>query len=426
MKKKNIILLFQLLFLSNLAFSQDFWELLPFPDSLKISCLAINQQGDIFVGTNTQLVDDGVFRSQDAGQSWELVLEMGASGPASIAINKSGEIFILGGMPGWYLTKSSDNGQSWESLSIPDFGFPVKIVAQGTDTLFVSQWASNGAMLLKSENGGIDWEVAFTTENHTSEYIHDIAIAPNGDIYISLMCFAPDMGGVYKSTDGGATWEFLGLFNHQVKEVEVNEQGDLFIGVYGNFLGIGVAIYAIYHDNPQMEECFYGASVNGLAINSAGHIYAGINWPEGVIVSKDNGISFDLENTGLLPGPKGKLYCDTQDYIYALTDVPSHHIYRTTSPTVGIQEIGKAENRHEILIAPNPVRDKLRGKFNVDFPDGSYAYTISNLNGSKISAGSVLLSQQSFFIDISVIPAGYYLLQINHNGLAYPAKIIKL
>ena len=159
MKKKNIILLFQLLFLSNLAFSQDFWELLPFPDSLKISCLAINQQGDIFVGTNTQLVDDGVFRSQDAGQSWELVLEMGASGPASIAINKSGEIFILGGMPGWYLTKSSDNGQSWESLSIPDFGFPVKIVAQGTDTLFVSQWASNGAMLLKSENGGIDWEV---------------------------------------------------------------------------------------------------------------------------------------------------------------------------------------------------------------------------------------------------------------------------
>jgi hypothetical protein len=42
---------------------QDFRELLPFPDTLDIACVTINQDGDIFATTNTQYVTDGVFRS---------------------------------------------------------------------------------------------------------------------------------------------------------------------------------------------------------------------------------------------------------------------------------------------------------------------------------------------------------------------------
>jgi hypothetical protein len=426
MKQTISFLFVLLLFPFPRLYAQDFWEVLPFPDSLTITCLAINQQGDIFVGTNTMTAYDGVFRSQDEGQTWEFVLDMGLYGPASIAITDDGIIFVLGGGLGWHLTKSFDNGQTWESLSMPDYGGKVKIVAQGNDTLFVSQWASNGAMLLKSENGGLDWEVVFTTEDHTSEYIHDIAIAPNGDIYISLSCFFPDMGGVYKSTDGGATWEFLGLLNHQVKEVEVNGQGDLFIGVYSNFLGGGGGIYAIYHDNPQMVECLFGPNVNGLAINSAGHIYAGIGWPDGVIVSKDNGVSFNFENSGLPNFPMGSIEKDSEDFIYALLDGPSNRIYRTTSPTVGIQQVSRDKRSYHLLVTPNPVNKTLKGTFYEDTPDGIYSYTITDLNNSLILKDWLNLSQNSFSIDIFFLPSGFYLLGINCNGYAFSAKIIKI
>ncbi|HBZ68082.1 MAG TPA: hypothetical protein DEO70_14710 [Bacteroidales bacterium] len=253
------ILLFFFLFTRISA--QDYWKLLPFPDSVNITCLAVTGQGDIFVGTNTTTAYDGVFCSHDEGQTWELALDMGENGPISIAINKSGAIFVLGSGVGWHLTKSTDNGVTWESLSIPDYGSKVKIVTQGDDTLFVSQWASDGGRLLKSENGGVDWSLVFATELHVSEYISDIAIGPNGDIYISLSCFSPDMGGVYKSTDGGITWEFLGLENHQVKDVEVNEQGDLFAGVYYDFLEGGGGRFCIVprqYRNNRMHLGTYG------------------------------------------------------------------------------------------------------------------------------------------------------------------------
>ncbi|MBE0663460.1 MAG: T9SS type A sorting domain-containing protein [Bacteroidales bacterium] len=424
MKQLTTFLLAILLYLFPRLYAQDFWELMPFPDSLTITCLAVNQQGDIFVGTNTLTAYDGVFRSQDAGQTWELVLDMGLYGPSSIAITDNGVIFVLGGGPGWYLTKSSDNGQTWESFSMPDYGGSVKIVVQGEDTLYVSQWASSGAMLLKSENGGLDWEVVFTTENHVSEYISDIAIAPNSDIFVSLDCFYPNMGGVYKATDDGATWEFLGLLNHKVIAVEVNEQGDLFIGVRDNSLGIGWAIYAVYHDNPQMVECLDGPAVYDLAINSAGHIYASTGL--GVMVSKDNGFTFDFENSGLPLGAKGELYCDTEDYIYALSGgAPSNIIYRTVEPTVGIKELSNFASSHNIQIAPNPVQGLFQGRFNGNIPDGTYAYTISGLSGNNIVEGSLMLSQNSFSIDISFLPPGFYLLKVNCDGFVYTSKIIK-
>jgi len=425
MKKLNFIVLLQLFFLSNSAFAQDFWELLPFPDSLDITCMAVNQQGDIFVGTNTNTAYDGVFRSQDQGQTWELVLDMGLYGPSSLAINENGEIFVLGAWTGWYLTKSTDNGQTWNSLSIPDYGGNVKIVAEGNDILFVSQWAANGALLLKSENGGLDWEVVFTTENHTSEYIHDIAFAPDGNIYISLNCFFPDMGGVYKSTNGGETWEFIGLLNHQVKEVEVNAQGDLFIGVYSDFIGgEGIGIYALYHDSPQLIECLYGPSVNGLAINSVGDIYAGTGFPDGVMVSKDNGSSFFFKNNGLPYFPIGIIEKDSKNFIYALLDGPSNHLYRTIASTVGITHTHNYMEHH-IIVNTNPVPEMLQGRIGEKIPNGIYIYTISDISGRRIVSDELSLLQNAFIIDVSFLPAGYYTLSIQYNEIKYTAKIIK-
>ncbi|HAH60009.1 MAG TPA: hypothetical protein DCL86_17895 [Bacteroidales bacterium] len=426
MKKQFIIVVFQLFLLNISVFSQDFWELLPFPDSLDINCLAVNQQGDIFVGTNTSTAYDGVFRSLDEGQTWELVLDMGLYGPASIAITDNGYIYSLGGSQGFYLTKSIDNGLTWESLAMPDYGGNVKIIAHGNDTLFVSQWAANGALLLKSENGGLDWEVVFTTENHTSEFVADIDIAPNGDICIGLGCYLPDMGGLYRSTNGGSDWDFLGLFNRMVENLEYNAQGDLIIGVRGGVDGIG-GIYTIYHDNPdQIVECLAGPNINGLVLNSAGHIYAGTAWPHGILVSTDNGLSFHFENNGLPYYPIGKIESDNDDYVYALMESNSHFIYRSIEPTVtSVKDINISEPIKVLSISPNPAYDIVVGRFDTILTDGIYGFKIADMSGRSINCGRINLSRDNFSLDVSHLSPGFYVLTVNYNESAYSAKIIR-
>ncbi len=407
------------------SYSQDFWEQIPFPDSLDITCLAVNQQGDIFVGTGTSYITDGVFRSCDNGQSWNMILNNANTMVWTLSINEIGHILVSTG--GFYpLRASFDNGNSWDTIPMPFSAGIGKIEFLDQDTILLGTALSNGAILLSSSDLGMNWDTLFMTENHTSEYISDIAIAPNGDIYISLGCFFPDMGGVYKSSDRGISWEFIGLLNYQVKEVEVNAQGDLFIGVYSDFIEGGGGIYALYHDNPQLVECLYGPFVNGLAINSVGEIYAGTSFPDGVMVSKDNGITFSLNNNGLPQGPKGEIYCDTQDYIYALTESSSNRLYRTIEPTViGLNELLIKTKRTHILIYPNPVSEFLQGKIYDELSDGLYRYTISDVTGRQIMINQFLLRMNSFNLDISFLSPGYYFLNFNYNGLSYSAKILK-
>lgn len=415
-------ILFVLLFLSEVN-SQDFWLTIPFPDSLNITCMDFNKAGEIFVGTNTDTAFDGVFRSQNDGQSWDLILDMGKYGPMSIAINDSGIIYVLGAATNWYLTKSADNGQTWESMLIPDYGGNVKIVAQGMDTLFVSQWASDGACLLRSVNGGYDWTIVFSTQNHTSEYVSDIAFAQNGYIYISLMCFFSNMGGVYKSMDGGNTWVFIGLLNHQVQEVEVNAQGDVFIGVFSDFEQGTGGIYAIYHDNPQLVECM-NAQINGLCINSAGHIYAATGWPDGVAVSKDNGDTFIYENTGLPNFPMRNTQIDFFNYVYVRPNAPSNLIYRTSNPTVGINWT-KTKPHNTINIYPNPATNSVICKIFDLVTDKAIEYKIVDVCGNEVLKGALNPISNTYAIDITSLKNACYCIAFIINNSIYYSNFIK-
>ena len=428
MKNLRTYALFFILFLNFISplYAQNFWKTLPFPDSLIITCLAVNAQGDIFVGTNTMDIADGIFRSQDEGQTWELVLAMEAFGVGSIAINDQGEIFIAAYLTSHPLWKSSDNGQNWEALSLPNFGDNVKIVSQGNDTLFVSQWANNGAVLLRSTNGGIDWESVFTTENHPGEYISDIAISGNGDIYISLMCYFPNMGGVYKSTDNGTNWEYVALVNHQVKDIEINALGDVFIGVYSDFYFGGGGIYALYHDSTDIHECLFGPEINGLTINSANDIYAGCGMPDGIIRSLDNGYSFDFVNNGLI-GPIGKLEKDSQDYIYALSDAPSNRIFRTIDPTyVSIINHPYPIDNREVIIQPNPVKEVLHAEITLPKKyNGQCKLVIADLAGRIIIGKSAEVRDNNLEFNVGSIKPGIYILKIDFENNYYETKFIK-
>jgi hypothetical protein len=413
----------------NSLIAQDFWEELPFPDTIQIACLAINNGGNLFVGSMTENSNfNGVYRSIDTGQTWQQVLNLGTYAVLSLEISNEGTLYA-GSNGHNYLYRSNDNGQNWDTLTLPFAYNVVKILCKGSDTVFVSQWGNDGAILLRSTDNGNTFEECFLTTNHASEYVSDIAITPNGDIYLSLMCFFPGIGGVYKSDDQGLTWQEMGMLNHQVQQIEVNGQGDVFIGVYNDFdVGAG-GLYAIYHGSDTITTCIYGPQVNGIAINSEGYIYAGIGWPDGVIVSKDNGNNFTFENNGLPAFPIGKLCVDSNDYIYALFDGLSHFMYRSVLPTVtsAIDNCSSAY-KSSICLIPNPVVSNiLKGKLSAsEFQDGAFQLKITSLDGKVILSKKIDIISSQFEVNVFSLSSGFYNISLQDKKKQYSATFIKL
>ena len=127
--------------------------------------------------------------------------------------------------------KSVDGGLNWDLLSSTDidpgtgtgFDFVPKIAVHSNGHVFaaVKKWnrdvkapeQADGSYggLYRSIDGGNSWAKMKYTDGTGTEKdipaIGDIEIAPNGNIYAGTVTF--NQPGIYRSTDGGASWEDL-------------------------------------------------------------------------------------------------------------------------------------------------------------------------------------------------------------------------
>lgn len=180
--------------------------------------IAINAMGDIFVGT-----DGGVFYSSDNGESWSLtgLIDVRVS---CLAINDSGNIFAgdyYGPDHGVYI--STDNGNTWTQVN------------NGLTTPYVRCLAINhsgdifagtyGEVFRSTDNGNNWVQTTLTGVN-----IHALAINIAGDIFAGTFL----SGGAYRSTDNGNSWTALnsGLSSDPLS-FAINSDGYIFAGTYG-------------------------------------------------------------------------------------------------------------------------------------------------------------------------------------------------
>ncbi len=420
--KQITLLLFALVCYTTPLFSQDFWEQLNFPDSLEITCLAVNAQCDIFVGTNTNYAYDGIFRSQDEGQTWELILDMGLYGPMSLTINEAGDMYALGGVPGWYLLKSIDNGITWTSLPLPELGGNVKIVTQGTDTLYVSQWASNGAVLLRSINSGADWEELFATTGHPGEYISDIEISNTGIIYISLMCFFQDMGGVFQSTNNGLNWEHVGLLNHQIRGMAINSNDDVFTSDWYTMNDDEIpGIYALYQGATEFELKRYVSDGCDIVIDSEDHIFVAAN--ESVLQSADNGETFEYIDEPLSQYIQ-ILQLDDSGYIYGAIH---NKLIRSIYPTItSIDTKDQIDLSHIINISPNPATYFININLLPRLVNSQHiTISIYDQYGKQCINRTINIIDNHIQIDVSYLKPGIYYIGIYDENTVLNSKFIK-
>ncbi|NOR54292.1 MAG: hypothetical protein GQ536_09425 [Candidatus Aminicenantes bacterium] len=185
-----------------------------------------SKQGTMYVAFGS----GNLWKTTNNGLTWKPIFEnQSALGIGDIALAPSNpDIIWLGSgeslkkarnftMPGTGVFRSENGGKTWKNMGLHDSYHigEIAVHPENPDIVFVAVlghfWSTNpNRGLYRSMDGGKTWEHALFINERTGA--NDVVIAPSNPdvIYVSMWENNPTISGkesgVYKSTDGGRTW----------------------------------------------------------------------------------------------------------------------------------------------------------------------------------------------------------------------------
>ena len=246
---------------------------------------AASQPGTFYIGAT----GGGVWKTTNYGYRWENIsdgffatpsigaIRVAPSNPKVVYVGTGSDGIRSNIIIGKGVYKSEDAGKSWEAIGLEKVGQigAVEIDPGSPNRVFVAAignpFASNPERgVFRSEDGGKSWDKVFFHSDTVG--VADLEFAPGNSqvIYASLwrgqrkpwtIISGGEEGGIYKSIDGGDTWEKLG--------------GGLPTGI------IGKIDLAVSPADPNMLYALVEAPVG----------------EGGLYLSKDQGKSFELMST---------------------------------------------------------------------------------------------------------------------------------
>jgi photosystem II stability/assembly factor-like uncharacterized protein len=197
-----------------------------------------NQPDTFYFGS----VGGGLWKTENAGRTWVPIsdegIPIGSIGAVAVAPSNADVIYVGTGEPdirsqhsyGIGMFKSTDGGKMWKHIGLEATRQIGKIAVDpaNANRLYVAAlghvYEANAERgLYRSTDGGATWKkVLFKTDDPTNVGAIDVAIDPKNPrvVYASLWAtrrppwsvYGPSNmpgGGLYKSTDGGDTWKQL-------------------------------------------------------------------------------------------------------------------------------------------------------------------------------------------------------------------------
>lgn len=179
----------------------------------------------------------GLWQTTDAGKSWTNIsdgfFEAGSIGAVEVAESNPNVIYVGTGSacprgnvsPGVGMYKSTDAGKTWRHIGLRNAGAigRIKIHPTNPDLVYVAVLGNLFARskergVYRSRDGGATWEQAFALSDRTGAI--DLAMdVKNPNILIASMWTVERKpwsidsgsteGGMFRSTDGGSTWSKL-------------------------------------------------------------------------------------------------------------------------------------------------------------------------------------------------------------------------
>ena len=186
----------------------------------------------VYVATS----NGGLWKSNDRGSTWKPVFEDGGTASlGSIAIAPSNpNLLWLGSGETWNwrsvswgdgVYKSEDGGKTWEHMGLEETRHVGQILIhpEDPDTVYVAGggalWGANEERgVFKTTDGGTSWEKTLYVSPHTG--VVDLAMDPRNPDWLYAAAFQRERrvwsflgggpeSGIYRSTDGGENWTRL-------------------------------------------------------------------------------------------------------------------------------------------------------------------------------------------------------------------------
>ncbi len=206
--------------------------------SYSIGCITIdpNNPATIWVGTGENVggrhvgFGDGIYKSSDGGKQWtsmgletsehisEIIVHPENSSVIWVAVQ--GPLWSKGGERGFY--KSTDGGNTWkETLGVDEWTgvTDIAIDPRNPDRLYAASWQRHrtvaalmgggpGSGIHRSDDGGETWTKLSSGLPRSNMGKIGIALSPQQpDIVYAAIELDRRKGGLYKSTNRGASWK---------------------------------------------------------------------------------------------------------------------------------------------------------------------------------------------------------------------------
>ena len=188
--------------------------------------LAVDPQNSntIYAGAPaTEYRAGGLFLSGDGGMNWSVAnvfspamrAEHSCGGADSLVLAQNPNALYVGST--WCgLYRSTDRGQTWTQLdALPDgMVEAIAIDPQNPDTIYTTGYVhsslfQNGPnQVYKSVDGGVSWSMANSGLTGTGD-VYVLLIDPASPTTLYAGALNPDGWAIYKTTDGAATWKRL-------------------------------------------------------------------------------------------------------------------------------------------------------------------------------------------------------------------------
>ena len=311
--KKLVSTLILCLSLFGTMMAQNYWKSLPMQGIF----LGVGPDGSLFSYYN-----HGITRSQDEGQTWEVVLsaETGFDyqfNTHCFTVSPEGRIFLFADSYPRRVLYSDDNGDTWQQGS-EMFGLEEAAVmglyAASND--IVAGWTDTQDVFL-TVNGFESYSNPYHLDGFTDdEYIADVIINENKDMYIAMYrIYGTNIGVYHVNIFDMLSWDWAAFENVGIQDLEFDPEGNVVCGV--NFGG----------EFPEFgqEPGFYAFWANSLGIADNGITY---RWESGegntavLAYSYDHGETFTEIGEGLplaqpIPGSDdGRLFKGADNHLY--------------------------------------------------------------------------------------------------------------
>lgn len=144
---------------------------------------------------------------------------------------------VAGGI--WFNTDVTDVNTSWQNVDDFMANLAVTTLAYdpsntltfyaGTGEGFFNGDAVRGGGIFKSTDGGTSWDILASTENGNFAFVQKVVVTSDGTILAGTRAVS-GTSGLYRSIDGGASFTRMTDVSGSVADIEIAANGDIYVG----------------------------------------------------------------------------------------------------------------------------------------------------------------------------------------------------